>query len=120
MNAQSPHYPRYALLLPRRSMNIQTLTTYTNMHLLVFIWRCLHDSSNISMLFANFFSRSNSTQTQGGHSNLLIVPASTTAYLAKRVTYAGTILLNQLPTAVRQERKRNRFKSMALAFLLTR
>ena len=56
-------------------MNIQTLTTYANMHLLVFIWRCLHDSSNISMLFANFFSRSNSTQTRGGHSNLLIVPA---------------------------------------------
>ena len=38
--------------------------------------------------------------------------------LSKR-TYAGTILWNQLPAAVRQERKRNRFKSMALAFLLT-
>ena len=97
-------------------MNIQTLTTYANMHLLVFIWRCLHDSSNISMLFANFFSRSNSTQTRCGHSNLLIVPASPTGYLAKRVTYAGTILWNLLPAVVRQERKRNRFKSMALAF----
>ena len=101
-------------------MNIQTLTTYANIHLLVFIWHCLHDSSNISMLFAKFFSRSNSTQTRCWHSNLLIVPASPTAYLDESVTYAGSTLWNQLPDAVRQERKRNRFKSMALAFLLTR
>ena len=86
-------------------MNIQTLTTYANMHLLVFIWRCLHDSSNISMLFASFFSRSNSTQTRGGHSNLLIVPASPTAYLTKRVTYAGTIILTSSP--LRSGKKEN-------------
>ena len=97
-------------------MNAHTLSIYTHMHILVFIWRCLNKSS--STLFASFFTRSPSLRTRGGNSKLLIIPVSPTASSAKRISHAGAILWNQLPDTARLERKRSTFKSLSLAFLL--
>ena len=97
-------------------MNAHTLSIYTHMHILVFIWRCLNKSS--STLFASFFTRSPSLRTRGGSSTLLIIPVSPTASSAKRIGHAGAILWNQLPDKARLERKRSTFKSLSLAFLL--